>query len=259
MRSCPGRMRATYSARLTFSSLSAAGGAGKAQQRQQPLAIAGVLAQAFLEHAAELAPELLVLLRLVLGQLGQHLEHPARERAAHGLDLAVLLQQLARHVQRQIVRIDHALDETQIQRQELLGVVHDEHAPHVQLQAACRLALPQVERRARRHVQQAGVFALALDAIVAPGQRIGAVVGDVPVEIAVFLVGDLAARTGPQRLRLVDVLVLERRRALLLHAHRKGDVIGVAAHQRAQPDSGRRTPWRPPSGAGSRWCRARRA
>ena len=55
------------------------------------------------------------------------------------------------------------------------------------------------------------------------------------VQVAVFLVLDVVARPCPQRLRLVDVLVLERSLALLLHAHRKGDVVGVAAHQRAQP------------------------
>src|SRR3984957_1874256 len=120
-------------------------------------------------------------------------------------------------------------------RRELPRVVHDEHAPHVQLEPAGGFSLPQVERRPRRNVEQAGVFALALDPVVAPGQRLGAVVRDVAVQVAVFLVLDLAARPGPQRLRLVDVLVVERGDALLLHAHRKGNVIGVAAHQRAQP------------------------
>jgi hypothetical protein len=60
----------------------------------------------------------------------------ARERAAHRLDVGILLQQLARHVERQVVRVDHAAYEAQVKRQELLGVVHDEHAPHVELQPA---------------------------------------------------------------------------------------------------------------------------
>src|ERR1017187_767258 len=131
---------------------------------------------------------------------------------------------------------DDALDEAQVQRQELFGIVHDEHAPHIELEPACGLALPQVKRGARRHVQQARVLALALDAIVAPGQRIGVVVRDMAVEVAVFLVLELRARSRPQRLRLVDILVLEGGRSLLLHAHRESDVIGIAAHQSAQPE-----------------------
>src|SRR5665213_3444730 len=48
---------------------------------------------------------------------------------------------------------------------------------------------------------------------------------------------NLRPRTGPQRLSLVDVLVFQRGRALLVHAHREGDVIGVAAHQGAQAET----------------------
>src|ERR1017187_3427344 len=131
---------------------------------------------------------------------------------------------------------DDALDEAQVQRQELFGIVHDEHAPHIELEPACGLALPQVKRGARRHVQQARILALALDAIVAPGQRIGVVVRDMAVEVAVFLVLELPARSRPQRLRLVDILVLEGGRSLLLHAHGESEVIGIAAHQSAQPE-----------------------
>ena len=40
--------------------------------------------------------------RLVLRQLREQVQHAARQRGAHGLDLAVLLQHLARNVQRQV-------------------------------------------------------------------------------------------------------------------------------------------------------------
>ena len=122
------------------------------------------------------------------------------------LHVARLLQDLARDVQRQVVRVDHALDEAQVGRHQLLGVVHDEHALDVQLDAAALVAVPQVERRVRRHVQQLGVFAAALDAVVGVGQRRLEVVRDVLVELVVLLLGDVGLGAGPQRAGLVDGL-----------------------------------------------------
>ena len=68
---------------------------------------------------------------------------------------AILLQHLARDVEREVRRIDDAADEAQIQRQKLAGPVGDEDAPHVELDAARRLPVPQVERR-RRTAGRAG-------------------------------------------------------------------------------------------------------
>ncbi len=209
------------------------GGAGKAQQRQDALPVARVFAQALLEDAAELLPETGVFAGVLARQFRQQLQRAACERVAHRLDLLVLLQQFARDIQRQVAGIDDSLDEAQVQGQELLSVVHDEHAPYVELEPPRGVALPQVERGLRRHVQEAGVLALALDAIVAPDQRVGPVMADVAVEGAVVLIADLGARPRPQGLCLVDGLVLEIR-PLLDHADREGDVIRVTPHQRAQ-------------------------
>ena len=177
--------------------------AGEAQQRQEFLAVARILGDAFLQHGAELLPEGLVLRRLVLRQSCEHVEDALGEAALDGLDLLILLQQLARNVERQVGGVDHALDESQVQRQKLLGVVHDEDALDVELKAARGIALHEVERRARGDEQQARVLALALDAVVAPSERRGEVVRDVLIELAVLLVGDLGPGPRPQRLRLI--------------------------------------------------------
>ena len=167
-----------------------------------------ILGGTLLEHAAEFLPEHAAYFsRSSRGELCEHIERPPRQCRAHGLDLRIPLQELARNVERQVARVDYALDEAQVQRQKLLGVVHDEDALHVELEAARLVAIPQIERRVRGHVQQACVVALALDAVVAPGERIGAVVRDVLVELAVLLVLDLGARAGPERLRVVDGFV----------------------------------------------------
>ena len=63
---------------------------------------------------------------------------------------------------------------------------------------------------------------------------------DMAVELAVFVVGDVGAQTGPHGLGLVDDLELQRGGALLGHVHREGQVVGIATHQRAQaPDIGK--------------------
>src|SRR5690606_15865808 len=135
-----------------------------------------ILDDAFLQHLPELAPERCVFFRLPRRQLTQHAEYPARQCATYRLQLTALLQQLSRDVQGQVSRIDNALYEAQVERQELLRLVHDEDALHIELQAPRCFPVPEVERRVLRDVQQARVFLLALDAIVAPGQRIGKIV-----------------------------------------------------------------------------------
>ena len=45
----------------------------------------------------------------------------------------VLLQDLAGYVERQVIGIKHALYESEVEGQELLGVIHDKRALHVQL------------------------------------------------------------------------------------------------------------------------------
>ena len=208
-------------------------GGREAQELGDPVPVGRILGNAFLQYLAELGPAGLVLGGIGLRQLRQHVQSAAGDAGAHRLDFRVILQQLARDVQRQVRGIDHALQEAQVVRQELLGIVEDEDALDVQLQASRRVAVPQIERCPRRHVKQSGVLALAFDAVMRMRERRGRIVADVLVELGVFLVGDLRPRPGPQRRgRVHGVPVVAR--PFLAHAHRKGDVIGVAAHQGPQ-------------------------
>jgi hypothetical protein len=115
---------------------------------------------------------------VLLGQVFQHGQHAAGVAFADGLHVAAFLQQLAADVQRQVGRIDHALDPAQVRRHERLGLVHDEHALDVELDARLLVAVPQVVRRLGRDVEQLRVFGAAFHAVVAPGQRGSAVVAD---------------------------------------------------------------------------------
>jgi hypothetical protein len=140
---------------------------------------------------------------VVLGQVFQHGQHPLGAAVADGLDVAAFLQQLAADVQRQVGRIDHALDEAQVGRQQGLGIVHDEDALDVQLDAGLLVAVPQVHRRLAGDVEQLGVLGAAFDAVVRPGQRRLEVVADGLVELGVLLFADVFLGTGPQRRGLV--------------------------------------------------------
>ena len=157
-------------------------------------------------------------------------------------DVLGLLQDLARHVERQVVRVDDAADEAQVGRHQLLGVVHDEHPAHVELDAAAVLAIPQVERRPRRQVEEHRELLPSLHLGVRVGERRVDVVGHVLVQLVVLLLGDLALGPGPERRRAVDLLVfvgdhLGFRLAvppLLLHQDGNGDVVGVLAQDLPQ-------------------------
>src|SRR5690606_19744452 len=92
---------------------------------------------------------------------------------------------------------------------ELLGVVHDEHALHIELQAARRFAMVEIERSAAGYIKQAGIFELAFDLVMTPGQGVLEVMGYMFVELLVFLLLDLGARAGPQGAGPVDALPLD--------------------------------------------------
>ena len=131
-------------------------------------------------------------------------QHALGAAFADRLHVAAFLQQFAADVQRQVGRVDHALDEAQVHRQQRLGLVHDEDALDVQLDAGGLLAVPQVERRVRRDVQQLDVLGGAFHPVVRPGQRRLVVVADLLVELLVLLGRDVLLGPGPQRAGLVD-------------------------------------------------------
>ena len=183
-------------------------GGREAQQFGQPLGVGVVLADTFFEQLPEVAPERCVLglvgIIFAVGQRFEHAQHALGRALADCLHVAAFLQQLAAYVERQVGAVDDALDEAQVDRHQRLGVVHDEHALDVELDAAALVAIPQIERRLGRDVQQLRVFAAAFDAVVGVGQWVGGVVADLLVELLVLLFGDLALAARPQRSGLVD-------------------------------------------------------
>ena len=214
----------------------------EAEQPRNPLAVGLILADPFLDDAAELAPEVGVPVRLLLRQFLEQPQDALDRRVANGLHVARLLEDLARDVERQVVRVDQAPDEAQVARHELLRAVHDEHAPDVELDAVAPLAVPDVERRAARHVEQHRVLLASLDPGVHVRERRLEVVRDVLVELVVLPAGDLRLRPGPEGGRLVHLLGgldvpgvhLLAGNLFLPHQDGERDVVGVLAQDGAE-------------------------
>ena len=201
-----------------------AAGGGKAQQLGQAVFVGVVLAHAFFEHGAKLCVKLAVFAELglvfvghhvghavgrfrrlvVFGQVFEHAQDALGAAFADGFDVAAFLQQFTAHVQGQIGRIDHAFDKAQVVGHERFGVVHDEHALHIQLDTGGFFAVVQVHGRFAGDVEQLRVFGAAFHAVVRVGQRRFHVVADLLVEVVVLLLADVLLGARPDGVGLVD-------------------------------------------------------
>ena len=125
--------------------------------------LTAVFGRTFFEDPAELLPEGRDTCPAVVRARSSSSPSTRFDRGRpNGVDVARLLQDFSRDVQRQIARVDHAADKAQVGRHQLLGVVHDEDAPHIQLDPVAMIAVPQIVRRAPRNEQQLGVLVAAL-------------------------------------------------------------------------------------------------
>ncbi|MBK7830549.1 MAG: hypothetical protein IPJ59_36020 [Nannocystis sp.] len=111
------------------------------------------MVQALLEDGAEVVPDLGIVVGALAGDVGELLEHLAGELAADRVEGVVLLQHLARDVEREVLGVDDAADEAEVGWEQLVAVVDDEDAAGEQLQ---RLAVlhEQVGRRLAGDVQE---------------------------------------------------------------------------------------------------------
>ncbi len=165
-----------------------------------------VFRRALFQHQTKLIPESLIFFVVIFCQFFQHLQGTLRQRGAQALGHAAILQYLTGDVQRQIIGVNQATHKTQIVRHKLLSVIHDKDALYVEFQAMFLIAVPHIKWRTRRNVEQAGIFLLTFHPIVAPGDRIAVIVGDMLVELVVLFVADLRFVAGPQRLGFVNLL-----------------------------------------------------
>ena len=201
---------------------------------------------ALLQHRAERTPELVVPLRVFLDRLERR-EHLRRHRALDLRDHRVVLQHLARDVQRQIRAVHHALHEPQPTRQQHLDVVADEDVAHVERKPALLLGHEEIHRRLLRNEEQGLELHLPLAGERNRLERLVPVVGEVLVELGVFLRLHILLRPLPERRHRVERLLLVLLATLavflllvgenvnLAESDRIGDEIGIFLHKFANP------------------------
>merc|ERR1712061_878955 len=185
-----------------------AGGGEVAEVAGQLLPVGGVLVDAQLEVLAELLVELLEVV-LVLTDLLDQLHHLLDEVLPDHLEDLVLLEHFSGDVERQILRVDHTLDEVEVLGDELLAVVHDEDPPHVELDVVLSLlVLEQVEGSSLGDEEESSELQLTLHGEMLDSQVLLPVVSERLVELSVLLGGYVIGSSGPDRLGLVELLIL---------------------------------------------------
>ena len=141
----------------------------EARELEQRIAALEILVDAFLEHRAEHVPDLGVGRGSLSASRSSSDEHAARHALSDRGKQRTFLDFLARHIERQIGAVDQTAHETQIARQ-YLGIVGDEDALDVELDAAGAVGIEQVERPRAGNEQQRRVVLPSLGAEM-NGQR----------------------------------------------------------------------------------------
>ncbi len=203
------------------------GGGWEAGDLEQAVAAFRVLVQAFLDDRTEMLPDLGEFLGLGFGELAELLHDPVGHALADRREDVALLDQFARDVERQIGAVDHEADETQPAGKEV-GVLGDQHAPHIELVAALSRRIEQVERPRARNEGEHGIFVPALGAPMQGERRLVELAGKAAIEFRVLLRRHLAFGLGPNGRAVGDAALLGAE--LLDEVDRHGDRAGMVAH-----------------------------
>ena len=159
-----------------------------------------------LQVLAELVVELLVVFG-VFCDLVEQLEALFDDVLADDFENLALLEHLSRDVEREIFRIDHTLHEIEVLWDELFAVLHDEHAPHVELDVVLDLAiLEEVKWSTFRNKEKCAELELALNGEVLHSEMILPIVGEGLVELAILVLADVVRVSCPDGLHLVQLL-----------------------------------------------------
>ena len=181
-------------------------GGFEADEIEEGFAVGVVAVEAFLERAVVFGDELQILLGLVGRDVLEFGEDFFDAGGADAGEDAILLEDFAADVEGQIFAVDDAADEAEVLGEQLFGVVHDEDAFDVELDADLVLGLVEIERGFGGDVEERGVFEAAFGAGVEPEERVLRVAGDGLVELFVVVVGELVFGATPESAGGVDLL-----------------------------------------------------
>merc|ERR1719204_883640 len=191
------------------SHLVAAAGSVVAKNVRDLLSVRRIFVDSQLHILGELLVELLAHV-LILHDFFEHFHAFLDEILADHLQDFVLLKGFSGDVEREIFGVDDALDEAEVFGDELLAVVHDEDAADVQLDVVLLLlVLEQVEGGAFGDEQEGLELELTLDGKVFDRKMVFPVVRQALVKVTIFLLGNVVGVSGPDWLRLVQLLVFD--------------------------------------------------
>src|SRR5262245_48495880 len=117
----------------------------EAAQRKQRVAALEIAVDSLLQHGPKIVPNLGVSLSLLLRELLEIAQHAAGHALSDRGQDGTFLDHLARDVERQVGRVHEPAHEAQIARQ-YLGVVRDEDALDIKLDAALAIDVEEIER-----------------------------------------------------------------------------------------------------------------
>ena len=158
---------------------------------------------AILDERMDIRPEALVGFALGLEHAGQAVGDLLGDVVGDAAHIAVVLQEGAGDVQREIRAVDHALEQHQEFRNDLFDVVGDEHLAGIQLDLAFDAAELLLDLR---EIQNTLELERIIHVQVNPEQRIFVLVEHLAVELLIILVRAILRRAGVERLGVVDGL-----------------------------------------------------
>ena len=161
----------------------------------------------FLDDLAELLPEGNVLIEVLILNFRKCRKNLADQALLDPLDLHIFLEDFPGNVQRQIGRIDDPFDETEVVRDQLFAFVADEHAANIQLKTLLTIVHEHVERLLGRQIEQSLEFAGSFGGKVNRAERRVVIVGNVLVELGIFIFCNIALGTGPDGFHRVQGLL----------------------------------------------------
>jgi len=175
--------------------------------------VRGLLGELLVGQDAVLDEDLQVVpLRLVIGaqgveQLLQPVGDLAGDVARNLLHVGVALQVAARDVERNVRRVDHAVQQRQVLRYDALDLIRHEHLVRVELDLVLLDFEVVVDLR---EVEYARQVERIVDVQVDREQRLVAHRVELAVELLVLLLGDFGRLARPQRIHVVDDVVFVR-------------------------------------------------
>jgi hypothetical protein len=120
----------------------------------------------------------------------------------------IMLQELPRNIERQILAVNYPLDEAQVLRDELLAIVHNKDPSDVKLNVVLLLILEKIKRRSFGEEKNGLELQVTFDEELLDLKVLLPVIGKLLIKISVLLFFDIFRLPHPERLVLVEDLLI---------------------------------------------------